>query len=159
MRATASLGDRARDFDFLIGSWRVANRRLRRRFVGCREWDEFPARATARQILGGIGTFDEIAFPTQGWLGATLRLFDTRTGQWSIYWANSREGILFPPVVGGFDGERGVFYGDDHDDGRPIRVRYIWSAITSTSARWEQAFSLDGEKTWETNWIMEFTRS
>jgi hypothetical protein len=61
-------------------------------------------------------------------------------------------------VVGRFSGGRGEFYGDDTHEGTPIRVRYIWSDITPTSARWEQAFSVDGEKTWETNWIMEFTR-
>ena len=43
-------------------------------------------------------------------------------------------------------------------EGRPIRVRFLWSRITDTSARWEQAFSLDGGGSWETNWIMDFTR-
>jgi hypothetical protein len=60
---------------------------------------------------------------------------------------------------GWLDGDRGEFYGDDEYDGRPIRVVYVWSAITPTSARWEQAFSLDGGQTWETNWIMESTRT
>jgi hypothetical protein len=40
-------------------------------------------------------------------------------------------------------------------DARQIRVVFIWSAITSSSAHWEQAFSVDGEETWETNWIMD----
>lgn len=59
---------------------------------------------------------------------------------------------------GFFDGA-GIFYGDDTHDGRLVRVRFIWSHITPTSARWEQAFSVDGEQTWETNWVMEFTRA
>lgn len=159
MRAIVKIGDGVHDFDFLIGSWSVANRRLRQRFAGSRDWDHFPARLTARYILGGIGNTDEIAFPTQGWTGATVRLFNTATKQWSLYWADSREGVLFAPMSGGFDGERGVFYGDDMDDGKPIRVRFIWSGITPTSARWEQAFSLDGEQTWETNWVMDMIRS
>jgi hypothetical protein len=37
-------------------------------------------------------------------------------------------------------------------------VVYIWSEITPTSARWEQAFSPDMGEAWETNWIMESTR-
>ncbi len=44
-------------------------------------------------------------------------------------------------------------------NGKDIRARYIWSDITADSARWEQAFSVDQEQTWITNWIMEITRS
>jgi hypothetical protein len=34
----------------------------------------------------------------------------------------------------------------------------VWSRITREAARWEQAFSLDKGASWETNWIMDFTR-
>ena len=78
--------------------------------------------------------------------------------QWSLYWMTDRDGALLPPVVGRFENGRGEFYGDDEDRGRPVRVRFIWSKITSSSAQWEQAFSLDQGQTWETNWIMEMTR-
>lgn len=57
---------------------------------------------------------------------------------------------------------RGEFYGDDTHDGKDVRVRYVWSGISDTTARWEQAFSVDGdrngERTWVTNWVMDFTR-
>ena len=59
---------------------------------------------------------------------------------------------------GGFAKGVGTFYGDDSFEGRPIRVRYLWSRITEQSARWEQAFSLDEGNNWETNWYMDFTR-
>ncbi|TLS41103.1 hypothetical protein FE633_38085 [Streptomyces montanus] len=42
--------------------------------------------------------------------------------------------------------------------GKGVRVRFVWSGISDTTARWEQAFSVDGEKTWVTNWFMDFTR-
>jgi hypothetical protein len=61
-------------------------------------------------------------------------------------------------VTGRFAVGVGVFYGDDTHEGRDVRARYVWSEITPVSARWEQAFSADGEQTWETNWIMEFSR-
>jgi hypothetical protein len=102
---------------------------------------------------------DEIRMPTRGVTGMTIRLFDPARREWSLYWVNSREGRLYPPVVGRFVAGRGEFYGDDTEGGRPVRVRYVWSMITPTSARWEQAFSVDGGQTWETNWIMEFTRA
>ena len=58
----------------------------------------------------------------------SFRFFDPTTRQWSIYWADSRRpGLLDPPVLGSFTGDTGVFEGDDTFDGRPIRVRFIWS--------------------------------
>ncbi|WP_343520085.1 hypothetical protein [Sphingomonas sp.] len=39
-----------------------------------------------------------------------------------------------------------------------MTVMFRWSAITAASAHWEQAFSTDGGKTWESNWHMDFTR-
>jgi hypothetical protein len=146
------------DFDFLVGTWQVANRRLKVRHVGSSDWDEFPGHNTMRTILGGLGNVDEIVFPTKGWSGVTLRLFDPQLRQWSIYWVNSRDGIMQPPVVGTFEDGIGKFYCDDVDDGRPIRVRYIWSQITGQSAHWEQAFSVDGGATWETNWVSALRR-
>ena len=58
---------------------------------------------------------------------------------------------------GGFNGERGEFYGNDVEDGTPVVARYLWFRNAS-SPRWEQAFSTDGGRTWETNWVMEFSR-
>ncbi|MCW3845134.1 hypothetical protein ONA70_34210 [Micromonospora yasonensis] len=148
------------DFDFLAGSWDVASRRLTKRHVGSDDWDEFPGTTVAHSFFDGAGSFDEIRFPTRGFSGSTVRIRDAETGLWSIYWMNSRRGVLeLPPVVGRFVDGVGTFYGDDTDEGRPIRCRFIWSGITPTSCRWEQAFSVDGERTWETNWIMEFART
>jgi hypothetical protein len=146
------------DFDFLYGEWTVANRRLRDLFVGSDDWYTFDATSWARPLLGGVGNVDEMDCPSEGFSGATIRLQDQSTGDWSIYWADSSTGRLFPPVVGRFADGRGDFYGDDEHDGSPIRAHFIWSEITPRSARWEQEFSNDAGQTWERNWIMEFTR-
>lgn len=146
------------DFDFLVGEWTVANRRRRRFLQGCDEWDEFPARSTCIRLFDGGANLDWITFSTLGSTGLTLRLFDPVREEWSLYWASSRDGILQPPVVGTFSDGAGNFYGDDTYDAKSIRVRYVWSDITARSARWEQAFSIDGEKSWETNWVMAFDR-
>ena len=148
------------DFDFWPGEWAIRNRRLRERLSGSDEWEEFEARVRAWKILDGHGNADE--FRTDhagGFVGMSFRFFDPGTKQWSIYWADSRRpGLLDPPVLGGFDGDVGVFEGDDTLDGRPIRVRFVWSGVTTPKPRWEQAFSEDGGTTWETNWEMDFTR-
>lgn len=146
------------DFDFLHGEWAVTNRRLVEWQAGGEEWEEFPATATGRGFFGGAGSFDEIVFHTKGFSGSAFRVFNPRTENWAIYWADSRYGSVDPPMVGRFTGGRGEFYGEDTVDGRPVKVRFIWSQITPVSAKWEQAFSVDDGRTWETNWIMEFSR-
>jgi hypothetical protein len=148
------------DFDFWLGEWQIRNRRRRERLAGSDEWEEFAARATAWRILDGHGNADE--FRTEhdgGFVGMSFRFFDPETRLWSIYWADSRRaGLLDPPVLGSFDGDVGVFEGDDTFDGRPIRVRFTWSGVTTPTPRWEQAFSEDGGESWETNWEMDFAR-
>jgi len=147
------------DFDWLHGSWRTKQRRLRHPLTGSNEWYEFDATVTSRPIIGGRGTFEEFFAPTEGIDAVTIRLFDHDRQEWSIYWMSNRPGPIEPPVVGRFgpDGT-GIFECDDTFDGRPIRCRYEWSEVTPTSARWAQSFSTDGGQTWETNWVAEFTR-
>jgi hypothetical protein len=147
------------DFDFLFGSWNIVNRRLRTLFVGSDDWDIFPATSTCQSIFQGGGNTEEILFTDRGTQGLSLRLFDLSRKEWTIYWASSSTGTLFPPVMGTFSDGRGDFYGDDIHDGKPIKAHFIWSGITATSARWEQEFSADGGTTWETNWVMELTRA
>ncbi|MHB9854714.1 hypothetical protein ACSYGO_36470 [Streptomyces krungchingensis] len=147
------------DFDFLLGDWDVHNRRLTDFLDPDGGWEEFPATSHCRSLFDGAADIDEIDVPDLGWKGLTLRLFDPETRRWSLHWSSSRSGRLFPPVSGRFgpDG-RGEFFGDDTHDGKDVRVRFVWSGISATTARWEQAFSVDGERTWMTNWVMEFTR-
>lgn len=146
------------DFDFLAGTWHVENRRLARRGVGCTDWETFPGKSRVALHLGGVVNVDELELPTKGWSGLTVRAFDVAARRWSIYWINSRQGTLFPPVLGGFAGDVGEFHGDDVDDGVPVQVVFRWTRRGPDAAAWEQAFSRDGV-TWETNWVMEFTRA
>jgi hypothetical protein len=115
----------------------------------------------AKPVLGGMGNMDENTGELwrPGWIGMSFRLFDPQTQQWSIYWATNRGGVLQPPVVGAFSGDAGIFEGPDEFEGKPIIVRYTWSRVTTQTPRWEQAFSVDNGKTWETNWIMDFRRA
>ena len=166
METTRSGDDRQReddgrhDFDFYVGTWKVRNRRLRERLQGSSSWEEFEGRSVARTILGGLGNFDEITMEREsGRLhGITVRLFDPQTRQWSLYWSDSATGVMFPPMIGEFKDGRGEFYDQERFEGKAIFSRFIWSEVTPNSCRWEQAFSADGGRTWETNWIMESER-
>jgi hypothetical protein len=148
------------DFDFIAGAWTLQNRRLQKRWVAeqDRQWDEFPAVDCGAVYLGSTVNVDEIHFPTRGWAGVTFRNFDLEKRQWSIHWVSSRTGKVDSGVFGGFDGDRGEFYGEDVDDGRPVKMRYLWIKHGPDHAHWEQAFSLDG-KTWEVNWMNDLTRA
>jgi hypothetical protein len=148
------------DFDFLAGHWNVANRKLVKVLAGSDEWDEFPGRSEATRHFDGAASFDEITFPTKGFSGMTVRVFNHKTRQWSIYWASSATGVLDTrPMVGAFEGNRGEFYGEESHEGRPVPCRFIWTVNGPDSARWEQAFSADGGQTWETNWTMDLSRA
>lgn len=151
----------AHDFDFLHGSWRIANERLVSRLSNSDQRERFEAEGTCQPILGGIGNIDSFrprSGDWQGYEGAALRLYHPESGLWSIYWADTVLCGLTLPVVGRFTDNVGEFFGDDTHGDRPVRVRFRWSGISPTTARWEQAFSADGGVSWETNWAMAFTR-
>jgi len=89
----------------------------------------------------------------------TVRLFDPKTREWRLYWADSVAAQrLELPMVGQFKNGRGEFYAHEPFEGRMVYTRFIWSDITATTCHWEQAFSEDGGRTWETNWTMDSER-
>ena len=156
----ATENDGRNDFDFLIGTWKVHHGTLKQRLHGSTEWNEFEGDMVSRKILNGIGNLDENLIHAKTGLvhAIALRLFNPASKEWSIYWSTDQTGILDIPVIGRFQDGRGEFYSQEIFEGRHIYSRFIWSKITGSSAQWEQAFSEDGGKIWETNWIMKFER-
>jgi hypothetical protein len=146
------------DFDFLYGEWRVHHRIKR----ASGEWWEFDGTCSNRGLVENQANVEEHRFdkPDGVTYGIALRAYDPQAAQWAIWWIDGRtpHRPLDPPVKGRFENGVGTFYSDYVDKGKPMRVRFIWSQITPTSARWEQASSADAGTTWETNWIMEFRR-
>lgn len=148
------------DFDFLHGDWRVRHRYLRVK-DGKREWQDADGTASCREIMGGGANVEEhtINVPSGAYRAVALRSYDPKASRWSIWWLDGRgPHVIDAPVQGGFEKGVGTFHGDTTIDGKPTRVRFVWSQITGTSARWEQAYSPDAGQTWETNWVMEFRR-
>ncbi len=151
--------DGVHDFDFLVGEWRVHHRRLK---PDSHEWVDFEGTSSNRKLMDGGANMEEheLNAPYGAYRAVALRSYDSKTGQWAIWWLDGRypSGPLDPPVKGRFENGVGSFYGDYTQDGKPTRVRFLWSNITPTSARWEQSSSSDGGKTWAANWIMNFQR-
>jgi hypothetical protein len=145
------------DFCFLNGEWSVTHRKLRERLRNCTEWETFTAGCRHDSWCGGVVSVDEFDFPATQSKGCSIRNLDVAAQRWTIHWTTSQTGNLFSPVHGGFDGDRGEFYGTDVENGTPVLARFVWSGRTTGAPRWEQAFSTDGGRTWEANWTMEFS--
>jgi hypothetical protein len=156
--AAAAVRDGSHDFDFEYGKWRMPNHRLVKRLAGSHEWADFVSCDEGMPLPGGIGDMD--VFRASYWpdfVGVTIRTYDPRTGLWRLYWFDNRfsHGVIEPPVTGRFAGNVGIFKGPDTFNGKPITVRFTWTVEPKSSrvvARWRQAFSADGGKTWEVNW-------
>jgi hypothetical protein len=152
--------DGQHDFDFEIGTWKTHLKRLQRPLTGSTTWVEYEGTSVVRKVLDGRANLIELKVdgPAGPIEGLSLRLYNPETRQWSLNFANIKSGVLSPPVIGSFTNGRGEFFGQETLNGRPIFVRFVISDITANSCRFEQAFSDDGGKTWEVNWIAVDTR-
>lgn len=148
------------DFDFLVGEWRIHNRKLNTRLNNSTEWTEFEAIGEMHKILLGLGNTDSFKanFDGKPFEGMSLRLFNPATKLWSIFWADSNFGKLDPPVVGSFEDKIGTFFTKDTFNGKAILVKFQWDKTDPDHPIWSQAFSADRGATWEWNWYMYFHR-
>jgi hypothetical protein len=149
------------DFDFFIGKWNIHNKKLKSRLNNCTEWIEFEATQEIYTILNGAGNIDKFKtiFDGKPFEGMSLRLFNPKTKLWSIYWADSIQVKLDPPVTGSFENNMGYFFTKDNFEGKPIIVVFRWDVTDKDNPVWSQAFSVDNGVTWEWNWYMYFTKT
>jgi len=151
----ASATSSAHDFDYLVGTWQLRNRKLTSRLTQSTEWIAFESRVEMHQILNGMGNIDKYTDHAAGqpYEGVALRLFNPRTRLWSIYWADGNSGTLDPPVIGSFENKIGHFFGRDTFHGKKVIVVFRWDVRNPRLPIWSQAFSEDNGKTWEWNSI------
>jgi len=152
--------DGQHDFDFEIGTWKTHLKRLVRPLTGSTTWVEYEGTTVVRKVWNGRANLVELEVdgPAGHIEGLSLRLYNSESRQWSLNFSNSAGGTLSPPSIGEFKNGRGEFFNPETLNGRPILVRFVISDITPTSCRFEQAFSDNGGKTWEVNWIATDTR-
>jgi hypothetical protein len=158
--ANAQERDGQHDFDFEMGSWKIHLKRRLHPLTGSNTWVDFDGTSVTRKVWDGRADIEE--FETDGAgghiEGLTLRTYNPQTHQWSLYWANSKDGLIVPAQVGEFKNGQCEFYGQDTLNGKLIYIRFIWSKTDSNMPHFEQSFSDDGGKTWELNWITDQTR-
>jgi hypothetical protein len=148
------------DFDFEFGSWTTELSRLASPLSGSTDWVENRGTSVVRPIWHGAANLVEldVTGPSGRIQALSLRLYDPAARHWSIHSASIRGGGVSPAGMGQFRDGQAEFLSEESLDGRPILVRFVISDITPTSCRFEQSFSDDGGRTWETNWIAEDTR-
>jgi hypothetical protein len=152
--------DGQRDFDFEIGTWNTKLSRLSKPLTGSSTWVDYEGTTVVRKVWDGGANLVELDVkgPAGRIEGLSLRLYSPQTRQWSLNFSNRAGGTLSPPVIGEFRNGRGEFFGQELLNGRMIYVRFVIADVTAESCRFEQAFSDDGGKTWEVNWIAVDTR-
>jgi hypothetical protein len=153
--------DGQHDFDFEVGSWKIHLKKLMHPLTGSNDWVEFDGTSVTKQVWDGRSQIEEFETDsaTTGHIeGLTLRLYNPQAHQWSLFWANSKDGRMYPPQIGQFQNGIGEFYAQDTLNGKVIFIRFIWSKTDSNSPHFEQSFSDDGGKTWELNWITDQVR-
>lgn len=155
---SATQRDGTHDFDWDIGRWNVHQRRLLHPLTGSTTWVEYNGTDTVQKIWDGANMGKVESDGAAGHLEIyTLRLYNADAHQWSIYFTSSGSGTLSQPVVGEFNNGRGEFYDQEAYEGRAILVRFRVYDITRKSCTFDQSFSADGGKTWETNFIARET--
>ena len=158
-RTDAKSRDGRHDFDWDIGTWKTHQKRLLHPLTGSSTWVEYHGTDVVRKIWDGANIGEIKADGPTGHLELFgLRLYNPDTGEWSIYFSNSGGGVLSAPVIGGFKGGHAEFIDQESYNGKAILVRFSILDITADSCRFEQAFSNDGGRTWETNFVVDETR-
>lgn len=152
--------DPQHDFDFEIGTWKTHLKRLAHPLSGSTEWIECEGTTVVRKVWDGRANLIELEAdcPNGHFEGLNLRLYNPESHQWSLNFANAKSGMLTQPTIGGFKDGRGEFYDQETFDGRAVFVRFVITPIDTNTCRFEQAFSIDGGKAWEVNWIAIDTR-
>jgi hypothetical protein len=152
--------DGQHDFDFEIGTWKTHLRRLVHPLTGSTSWVDYEGTSVVRKVWSGRANLVElVAEGAAGHFeGLNLRLYNPESHQWSLNFANSNSGTLSQPTIGEFKNGHGGFVDQETLSGRAILVRFVISDITPNSCHFEEAFSDDGGKTWEVNWIATDTR-
>lgn len=155
-----ALADGQHDFDWEIGTWKTHLKRRLRPLTGSTEWVEYEGTSVVTPVWNGRANLVELDVSgSAGKIeGLALRLYNPQTHQWSLNFSNSAGGTLARPTIGSFDGTRGEFYNEETLGDRAIFVRFVITKTSANSATFEQAFSADGGKTWEVNWVATDTR-
>ena len=168
--STATAHDGHKDFDFLFGTWRTHYEILRHPMSNSHNWYGCDGTSIVRPFWGSSGNLEDgdLHCPKRTIGGLTLRMYNPATHEWTLWWGTRKLGLVPQPQVGRFDANGvGDFYSNDTASnlklpaayaGKAVIVRFRWTLRSGDHPHFEQAFSADNGKTWETNWTTVYTR-
>jgi hypothetical protein len=158
--AAPTLRDGAHDFDFNFGVWKSHITRLVHPLTDSKESIELNGTVAVRKVWDGKAWLEEMEAdgPKGHWQGMTLFLYNPQSHQWSQTFVNSSQGVVAGTLTGSFQDGREELYSQDTVDGRAILVRGTWSNIAADSHRYQEAYSTDGGKTWQTVFTADLIR-
>src|ERR1700747_2191912 len=160
-QTTTSERDGQHDFDFALGTWKARLKRLEHPLTGSKKWGGVGGTLVADKVWAERAITERVELDSPGGHieGLTLRLYNAQPRQWSIYWANSKNGAMdTSPQIGQFKNGRGEFYGTDTLNGKLIYVRFVWTNTNTNTPHFEQPYSDYGGKNWEGSWMTDQTR-
>jgi len=133
-----------RQFDFFVGDWDTYDAQAP---------DKVVARNTVKVILEGCVIHEDYR-QNDGLHGESYSLYDAARKVWHQSWVTNHGDLLL--LDGGIQGDRMVFKGIERKAGKPdARVRAVWyrqgDGVRETAER-----SLDGGKTWKTEFDILF---
>ena len=148
-------------FDFNMGSWKTQIRAVLSPLGSPAVWSHLQGMHSVYRVWddwADIGRL-EVDGPNGHIEDLALRLYDRKTHEWRVYFANSDSGTLLQPMVGEFKDGVGTFIGLEDEDGKTVLMRNVWSGITAKACRQDWSISADGGKTWTPTWISDDTRN
>lgn len=156
----AELRDGQHDFDFHLGKWKSRIDRRLHPLTGSTTWVKMEGTLDVRKLWDGRAQIEELEAdgPSGHIEDLLLFLYNPQSHQWNLNAAASNDGTIGTPMIGEFKNGRGEFYDQEPFHNRAILVRQVWSDITPTTHTFEQAFSDDGGKSWEVNFIAHLER-
>jgi hypothetical protein len=160
LSAQGACGPESRQFDFWVGEWDVLNRNRPPEDV--RWYETGTATARVYPVVAGCGLVEHWRGHAFGefLVGFSLRAFNPQLGQWNLVllWPNQGQ-PRFGELAGGFRHSRGEFYSRSiAETGDTTITRFTFSDVTPTTIRWQDGTSDDNGRTWDSSWIMEFSR-
>jgi hypothetical protein len=157
--ASPTARDGSKDFNFLLGTWRTHYRLLKTRLANSHDWYDCYGTSKVSSFWNGSGEIEDgdLKCPGSHIVGVTIRVYNPRTHEWSLWWGTQKRGIVPPPQIGNFENGVGNFYARDKHNGKPIIVRFRWT-LKNRLPYFEQAFSPDNGASWETNWTTVYSR-